>query len=380
MRPIRRRGLLTASVSTAIAATACAASNAAPEQTRVVDADAALNARARRRGLFYGAAVNHDTLVGDPQALAQVDAECGMVVGEAAFKWADLHPEPDKYDFARADALMAWATKRRLRVRGHTLVWHEGNPDWLRPTLNASNGERLLTGHIKTVAGRYAHRLAHWDVVNEAINVDDKKPFGLRDTPWLRALGPAYIDIAFHTAASVDPQALRVLNEFGTDYALKWQDRKRGALLELLSDLTHRRVPIQAVGLQAHLDAGEINLDQNVLSRFVADIASMGLKVVVTELDVRDQRLPADIRSRDVAVAAHAGAWLDAVLPNPQVLGVVSWGLSDRRSWLNEKFPRADGLTQRPLPLDTNLNRKPLWTALATALDAAPPRDGGGRS
>ncbi len=150
------------------------------------------------------------------------------------------------------------------------------------------------------------------------------------------------------------------------------------ALLNLLADPVRRGVPIQAVGLQAHLDASITALDQNILSRFVGDIAAMGLKIIVTELDVRDDRLPADLVSRDIAVANHARTWLDAVLPNPAVLGVLTWGITDRHSWLNDKFPRPDGLPQRSLPLDTDLNRKRLWAALADSLDAAPGRDGAG--
>ena len=115
-------------------------------------------------------------------------------------------------------------------------------------------------------------------------------------------------------------------------------------------------------------------LDQKVLNRFVQDIADMGLGVVVTELDVRDDRLPADIASRDIAVAAHARAWLDAVLPCPAVTGVLTWGLSDRRSWLNDTFRRPDGLPQRPLPLDADLKRKKLWEAMGAAFDGAPRR------
>lgn len=378
MRTMSRRALLASTFTAAAGAGACAGTNAAAPGTApssAADPAVSLNARARRKGMFFGSAVGNDTLTNDPDALARVDVECGMVVGEAAFKWADVHPEADKYDFSRADGLMTWATHRGLRVRGHTLAWHEGNPEWLEATLRPGNAEKILTGHIRTVAGRYAKHLAHWDVVNEPINLDDKKPHGLRNSPWFRALGPAYLDIAFHAAAAADPGALRVLNEFGVDYAIPWQDRKRGALLELLADLTHRKVPIQAVGLQAHLDAGELALDQNALSRMISDINAMGLKVIVTELDVRDQRLPADPEARDIAVASHAHAWLEAVLPNPAVLGVLSWGLSDRRSWLNDKFPRPDGLAQRPLPLDANLNRKRLWGALAAAFDTAPARE-----
>lgn len=359
MRSIHRRTVLAAPLSLA----------AAPPPLNGL----ALNQRARKRGLFFGTAVSDQTVTKDKPYLDRIDAESGIVVGEAQFKWADTHPEPDTYDFTRADALMQFAAQRKLRVRGHTLVWHEANPSWLEPMLTPESAETILRGHIRSVTKRYAGRLAHWDVVNEVLQPDDKQPLGLRTTLWLRALGPAYLDIAFTETAACDPGALRVLNEFGTDYPLPWQERKRAALLALLADLRARKVPIQAVGLQAHLDAAE-PIDQKLLAKFVADIAAMGLKIIVTELDVRDQRLPGAIEVRDTAIASHAKAWLDAVLASPAVLGVLTWGLSDRHSWLNEKFPREDKLDQRPLPLDAALERKPLWQAIAAALDAAPMR------
>jgi endo-1,4-beta-xylanase len=363
MKPLRRRSLL--------AAPAALALGAAGPDAPVPDSPG-LDAHAARHRRFYGSALNEGALTADPGLLAHVRAECGILTGEYSFKWASLQPQPGVFRFATAEALMAFAAANRQRVHGHTLVWHEANPQWLLDQLSPATGERLLTGYIATVAGHFRGRLVHWDVVNEPIHPEDGPPFGLRDTPWLRALGPAYLDLAFHACAAADPGALRMVNEFGVDYAIDWQQRRRDKLLELLAHLLGRGVPVQAVGLQAHLDASERALNQTVLARFVADIAALGLKVVVTELDVRDDRLPADIAVRDAAVAAHARAWLDAVLPNPAVLGALTWGLSDRRSWLDERFPRPDGLPQRPLPLDATLQRKPLWTAIATALDGAP--------
>lgn len=333
-----------------------------------------LAAHAAARGMFYGCAIDHDTLAGPPAALAHVPAECSMVVGEYSFKWDSTQPARNDFSFTRADAVMDFAERNRLRVRGHNLLWHEAVPAWLPKILTPANGEALLTQHIEAVAGRYRGRMAHWDVANEVVQPDDMQPLNLRDTLWTRALGARCLDVAFEACARADPTALRVLNEFGTDYAIPWQERKRAALLTLLADLVARRVPIQAVGLQAHLDAAEVTLDQAVLAKFVADIASMGLKIVVTELDVRDNRLPADPVARDIAVAEHAGAWLDAVLPNPAVLGVLTWGLSDKRSWLDAKFPRPDGLPQRPLPLDDKMSRKRLWSSIAAGFDGLTPR------
>jgi len=97
---------------------------------------------------------------------------------------------------------------------------------------------------------------------------------------------------------------------------------------------------------------------------------------MITELDVTDHTLPADIAARDAAVAATARDYLAVACAHPAMVGVMSWGLSDRQTWLNNDpwYKRKDGLPQRPLPLDAELNRKPLWDALARAFDQAPVR------
>lgn len=333
---------------------------------------AGLATHAARTGRFYGAAINNRALRQDPDFMAHVPAECAMVVGEGGFKWWDLRPAPDRFDYTLSDRLVGYAEAHRLRVRGHTLLWHEANPAWLARTLAPGNAEALLTEHVRNVAGRYRGRLAHWDVVNEVIEPRDHRPDGLRDSLWLRALGPRYIDLAFRLCAETDPFALRVLNDYGMEYASDDNhEPRRRAMLRLLAALKARGVPVQALGIQAHLDAAEKRLDQKRLARFLDDVAALGLAILVTEFDVNDRSLPADITTRDAGVAAHARAYLDVVLANRAVIGVLSWGLSDRYSSIGHAYPRHDGAQPRPLPLDAELRRKPLWSAMAAAFDAA---------
>ena len=275
-----------------------------------------------------------------------------IVTGETAFKWGAIRPLPGVYDFAEADRLMAFAERHAMMVRGHTLLWHAANPDWLKDSLNAGNAERLLLAHIRTVGAHCRNRVVHWDVVNEVIDRKDGKPLALRDSIWTRALGPDCIDIAFRACAETDPAALRFINEYGIDYDWDDDEHKRQDLLALLVRLKARGVPVQGLGIQAHLDASVGALNQAKLAQFCNDVASLGLKIVITELDVRDNKLPADTAVRDAAVASHTRAYLDAVLSCPAVLGVLSWGLSDRRTWLNDELPRDDKLPQRALPLD----------------------------
>ncbi len=342
---------------------------------RAALAEPGLHKRALIGGRFYGAAIDSHVLTADRAFMNAVADECGVITAETAFKWAALHPAANRYSWAQADQIMRYAERAGMQVRGHTLLWHEQNPRWLVDSLTPQNAERILDSHITTVCRRYRRRLTHWDVANEVLWPADKQPMGLRNSLWFRTLGPRMLDIAFHACAEADPGALRFINDFGLDYTWPDNEAKRQAMLTLLSDLKARGVPVQGLGMQAHLEAGvDSALNQKVLEKFCNDVASLGLQIAITELDIRDNRLPADPATRDAAVAAHGRAFLDAVLSCPAVIGVVSWGLSDRRTWLNDQMPRPDWMPQRPLPLDTELRRKKLWQSIAASLDAASKR------
>jgi endo-1,4-beta-xylanase len=135
-----------------------------------------------------------------------------------------------------------------------------------------------------------------------------------------------------------------------------------------------RGTPVHAVGIQAHLDGAKGAQSMTTLSSFLADIASMGFKILITELDVKDPTLPSDINERDRMVAAVYEDFLTIALDQPSVISVITWGLSDKYTWLSDYAPRKDGMPVRPLPLDENMNRKSAWNAIARAFDATSPR------
>jgi endo-1,4-beta-xylanase len=222
--------------------------------------------------------------------------------------------------------------------------------------------------------GHYAGQVHSWDVVNEAIDPVGQGDNGLRDSPWKRLLGADYIDIAFHTAAAADPNALLVLNDYDLDYNIPRDAAKREVMLNLLRRLVARGVPVHVLGMQAHLRASESNFDPLILRDFLRQVADLGLKIMITELDVVDQDLPRALHARDLAVARSYQTYLDAVLQEPAVIAVLTWGLSDQYTWLTKFRPRSDGAIPRPLPLDRLLYRKPAWSAIASALDDAPSR------
>ena len=139
--------------------------------------------------------------------------------------------------------------------------------------------------------------------------------------------------------------------------------------------LRSKGVPVHALGIEAHLIAARDPFSAAKLSRFLQDVSSIGLKILVTELDVSDRYLPATLPLRDQMVADEYARFLAPVLDNKNVAAVLTWGLSDRYSWLKKFAPRADGQPVRPLPLDADLKPKLAWEAVARSLDHAPARN-----
>lgn len=349
-----------------------------PARTFQMNTTATLAQIAASKGLYFGAAVRRPDLLADPQYARLVVQECQMLVPEWEFKWADgtppLRPTSETFDFTASDAIATFARSHHLLVRGHTLVWHLSLPEWFMATVTPQNAEWHLRQHIQTVVSRYAGKIHSWDVVNEAIHIEDNQPNALRNTPWFQHLGAKYIDLAFRVAAEADPQALLLYNDYGLEYDTPEQEAKRQAVLKLLAQLKSQGTPIGGFGLQSHLYANETRFNSKKLRQFLADVASLGLQILVTELDVIDQKLPADIAVRDRIVAAVYEDYLNVVLAEPAVTAVITWGLSDRYTWLAQFEPRPDGLPVRPLPFDANLQRKLAWNAIARALTHAPQR------
>jgi len=324
-----------------------------------------LRAQAQAAGYLYGAAVDI-TGVNDAGFAAAVTTECNIITSENSLKWAALRPAPDRFDFSRGDTLRDFARAGGMAFRGHTLVWHSSLPAWFSTTVTAQNAERYLTEHITTVVQHYAGGMHSWDVVNEAIDTASGRADGLRNSPWLQMLGPRYLDLAFQTAAAADPLAPLYYNEYGLE--LSSSGAKRDATLRLLSGLRDRGVPIHGLGIQGHAGgSGWAQFDASGFAAFLRDVGRLGLRVVISELDVKDNNLPADITTRDQAVAAVYRDYLAVALAEPAVGAVITWGLSDKYTWLTTAAARADGQAVRPLPLDSAFNRKPAWEAIAAA-------------
>ena len=324
---------------------------------------------AAAKQLYFGAAVS-DHQLKRPEFVPFLAEQCSILVAENQMKWRATHPEPDRYDFTAADFFMDFAASHRIRARGHNLCWHEHNPDWLEGAATPENAVSLLRSHIQTVAGRYKGRIHSWDVVNEAIRPDQNNHNGMVNSVWLKNIGEDYVEIAFRAAAEADPSALLTYNDYDIETDAPEQERKRESILAMLHRFHKKHVPIHAIGVQAHLRPKGAPLTWNGLNKFLKQVQKLKLQVYVTELDVDDQEFPADVADRDRLVAETYRSFLGNVLCQKSVKAILTWCLSDRDSWLQGFRPRKDGLPQRPLPFDADLNPKPAFFALREAISA----------
>jgi len=338
-----------------------------------------LDARARRSGRRFGCAIKSSQLAKDVPFTRAVLREAGMVVQEYELKRHVTQPAPGKYDFSGNDRLIAFAQAHGLAARGHTLVWYAKNPPWLEaalPGASARDREELLGGYIRTAMRRYAGKIGEWDVVNEPVEPREGRADGMRaKTIWGQAFGgERYIDAAFHIARAADPKARLFLADFGLEHDSRRCAARRRAVLGLLERALARGVPIDALGIQGHLKPFREPFDERAFADFLDEVRGMGLGISVTEFDIADRGGPADVERRDAEVAAVGRAFLDVALANPATGSVLSWGLSDRYSWLSTypEYRWPDGQPSRGLPLDADLRRKRLWAAMAAAFDAAP--------
>jgi endo-1,4-beta-xylanase len=240
-----------------------------------------------------------------------------------------------------------------MRVKGHALVWHGDSPAWL-DSLSPADARAAVREHILDTVGRYRGRVAVWDVVNEAIADGG----GLRDTVYLRKLGPGYLADAFRWAREADPGALLVYNDYGGEGL----NRKSDEVYELVRDLVRQGAPVGGVGLQMHLDAASLPPTADI-ARNLRRLGELGLVVNLSEMDVRVARLPGDAAAK---LETQRRVYHDVVgvcVAEPRCHAVTFWGFTDAHSWIDSFFGPDD-----PLPFDDAYRAKPAYHGVMDAL------------
>lgn len=313
-----------------------------------------------------GVAVSPRNLSGPEAEL--ITQQFSSITPENAMKMGPIHPEPDRYNWQDADAIVAFAQKNGMKVRGHTLCWHNQAPKWF---FTDEEGKQVgreellarLERHINDVVGRYKGKIYAWDVVNEA--VPDTGTGIYRQSRFYGSIGEEYIEKAFEFAHAADPDAKLFYNDYNTESA-----SKRAKIFQLLIRLKEKNVPVHGVGLQGHWSVYEPSAEELEMS--ISQFASLGLAVQITELDVsvhakeheRRQKKPADNATLTPEAIARQTAQYKKLFDifrkhKGALTGVTFWNVSDKSTWL-DNFP-VPGRKDYPLLFDEHFKPKPAY-------------------
>ncbi|MET0357583.1 MAG: endo-1,4-beta-xylanase [Cellvibrio sp.] len=285
-------------------------------------------------------------------------------------KMSYMHPSENTYNFTNADALINFAVSNGFTVHAHTLIWHS---DYQVPSFMKNyTGDfaAMLKTHVQTVAAHFAGKVKSWDVVNEALaeSGDSSAVNGFRNSLFFQKMGADYIDQAFINARAVDPSAELYYN----DYNIENGGTKTTYLLALVDGMKTRGVPIDGVGFQMHV-LSDWPSTSTIEAAFKA-VADRGLKVKITELDVRvnnpyNSSAPVYTSLTSEAAAKQKERYRQIVasylkvVPAAQRGGITVWGVWDTDSWLN-----TSSAPDWPLLFDANFAPKPALQGFADGL------------
>ncbi len=324
---------------------------------------------------LIGAALNTWQVNSDDYQIRNIiDNEFSAIVAENCMKSMYIQPQEGKFNFNQADQFVDLGERNGQFVVGHCLIWHSQLPRWflidsLGNTVSAELLKNRIINHVTTVVKRYKGRVKGWDVVNEAVENNGE----MRQSPFYRILGEAFIEIAFKAAHEADPDAELYYN----DYSLHIPE-KRNAVINLVKRLKDRGCKIDAIGMQSHMDF-DVSLEE--YEKSIEAFASIGCKVMATELDVSPLPSPkgnfgaaveTEVEYQEIlnpyvnGLSEEAEKQLtdyfcnlfDIYLKHADVITRVNfWGVTDADSWKNN-FP-IRGRTDYPLAFDRMKQPKP---------------------
>lgn len=306
-------------------------------------------AKAYEKYFKIGAAISPADLVCHANVLKK---HFSSITPENQMKYAGLRPVENRWTFTDADLIVNFARENGMEVRAHAPVWHGGTRPWVFEDADGNEASReLLLERMETqtqvVAGRYGERVQHWDVVNEAI--EDHGDAVLRDTKWLKIIGPEYLATAFKLAKKYAPKVQLFYNDYN-----EWLPEKRDKICKLLKMLQDEGAPVEGFGMQSHMSIYNVDIDD--VKRAIEAYAAFGLRLHVTELDVslfrpEDVSMPPTLLT-DEMFERQAQLYIDLFKVyrdySDVVDSVTTWGVADDITWLYN-FPVRAGRRNYPL-------------------------------
>ena len=316
------------------------------------------------KDFFVGIAVN-PSRVQDANYSAVYTKEFNSVTAENAMKMKSIFKGIDSegnlnLDWTNSDLIVDFAEANGINVHGHTLIWHESIPDFLK-TFTGTNQEfeSIIEKYITAVVSRYKGKISSWDVVNEAI-ADETSD--LRASVFVERMGADYVKKCFQYARNADQE----VKLFYNDYNLVFDLQKQKGAFEIIDDLMANNL-IDGVGYQMHIDYNFPN--KQALQTATDLIVKRKLLVHFSELDVKTNPKGAIAEFTEKRNNAQAQKVYEVVevynaIPTENKYALTVWGLKDDDSWVTPRY----GFPDWPLLFDSSFGKKKAYAAFIQAL------------
>ncbi|WP_437605764.1 endo-1,4-beta-xylanase [Sorangium sp. So ce834] len=313
--------------------------------------------------ILIGAAISGSGL-NDANYKRVAAAEHDYVTAENEMKWDALEPNPGSFNYGAADNIVNWATSNGMKVKGHTLVWHNQLPGWVNSLSGSTAVEQAIRRHIENVMGHFKSKIKHWDVVNEAVITNSDTGVGnprMRPSVFFNTMGERFLDFAFQVAREQDPEAKLYYN----DYSIDALNDKADFVYNMVKGMVERGVPIDGVGFQMHIgppnnEAGGPDVAAN-LKRF----SDLGLEVLISEMDIN--RCGGVVTAEEQLTYYHD--IVAACFALPKCVAITFWGINDGRSWLNSwSGALCNGQSSQSLLFNDQYQKKETYNKVLDAL------------
>ncbi len=275
-----------------------------------------------------------------------------------ALDWYSSHAAgPGIYNFKSADSIITICETNGQRIHGDHLVWYSfanSYVSWLKNYTGTDSAfNAIVKDHVTTIVSRYRGRVASYNAINEPFEGNGS----LRKTnKFYEKMGSGYIDSTFKWARAADPNVTLFLNDF--DLSIKPQ--KLDSLITYVNEMKARGVSIDGVGTQMHINVDD---SKKGIDEMFRKMASTGLKVMITELDI-SFFFTRDIIPNYVPSAADKKRQADMYryvvesycknVPAAQRYALTMWGFTDKVSWIRGYVGKYD----YPCLFDDDMNAK----------------------
>jgi endo-1,4-beta-xylanase len=308
-----------------------------------------------------GVAVDDQLLYSNPYYGSIVKRQFNSITPGNIFKPEYLQPQAGFFQWRDADSLVSYADREGKRLHGHTLLWHQQLPHWMKNYQGtAAQWDSLMKVHIQTVVQHFKGKVKAWDVVNEAF-LDDGT---LRNSIWKQNIGSTYLEKAFRYAHQADPDAKLFYN----DFSVASNSVKRGAIIKFLNSLKFKGVPVDGIGLQMHIYTAFP--ENNDITQAMMDVVQNDYLLHLSEIDISMNPLARSMSFAPQAELERQAQKLAFIvkqyksLPKRYQFGITIWGVGDGDSWIRTYFNRDD----YPLLFDDNYKAKPAYCKLLETL------------